>query len=40
MAQFKELKNEHLGECISTIAYDGVNEKYAIGVLDERLLIK
>ena len=40
MAMFKELKSEHLGECVSTIAYDGNAEKYAVGVLDERLIIK
>lgn len=40
MSLFKELKSEHLGECISTIAYDENKETYAIGILDERLIIK
>lgn len=37
---FKEIKNEHFEDCISTIAYDPTLERFAIGLLDERLIVK
>lgn len=38
--QYKEIKNEHLGDCVSSIAYNSIEDRFAVGVLDERLLIK